>query len=243
MKEIFKKLIPNFLLLFYRKNIKKFHGNELLDKKMLKYINFKNGFYIEIGAHDGIINSNTFYYEKKLNWSGILIEPSNYFKELKTNRSKNNYFYKKICVPFNYKKKISFEQIGPYSRSNELVSSKYLKWHRSKSKDVKETYKKSILKSIGTSNLNKLLKLSKAPKLVDFFSLDVEGSELNVLKGIDFNKFNFKYLLVEISDVDSGKHLKAVFNFLTKKGYYLEDNLTRYDYLFKYKIRRPNKVN
>ena len=80
MKSVIRKLIPNTLLSFYRKNIKKFHGNELLDKKMLDYINFRDGFYIEMGAHDGIINSNTYYFEKKLNWSGILIEPSNFFE-------------------------------------------------------------------------------------------------------------------------------------------------------------------
>ena len=106
MIQTIKKLLPNLLLSFYRKNFKKYHGNELLDKKMLKYINFKNGFYIEIGAHDGIINSNTYYYEKNLNWRGILVEPSNYFENLKKNRSNRNFFYKKICVPFNFKKNI-----------------------------------------------------------------------------------------------------------------------------------------
>ena len=235
MIKLIKKLIPNFLLSIYRKKIKKFHGNELLDKKMLKYINFKNGFYIEIGAHDGIINSNTYHYEKYLCWRGILVEPSNYFLQLKKNRSAKNFFFKKICVPFNFKKKISFEQIGPYSRSNELISKKYLKWHKTKSENVENIYKKTITKSIKTSSLNDLLILSKAPKLIDFFSLDVEGSELNVLKGVDFKKFNFKYLLVEISDVDKGKHLKLILNFLKKKGYYLHENLTRYDYLFRYK--------
>ena len=87
MKSVIKKFLPLSLLSFYRKNIKKFHGNELLDKKMLQFINYQNGFYIEMGAHDGIINSNTYYYEKNLNWKGILIEPSNFFDNLKNNRS------------------------------------------------------------------------------------------------------------------------------------------------------------
>ena len=49
---------------FYRKNFKKFNALKNLDQKMLKYINYFNGFYIEMGAHDGIFNSNTYYYEK-----------------------------------------------------------------------------------------------------------------------------------------------------------------------------------
>jgi hypothetical protein len=80
VKRILSKYIPPFLLIFYRRNLKKFHGNQLLDKKMLNYINYRNGFYIEMGAHDGIVNSNTYYYEKNLNWKGILVEPSNYLK-------------------------------------------------------------------------------------------------------------------------------------------------------------------
>ena len=235
IKKLLSKYIPSFLLNFYRRNLKKFHGNQLLDKKMLNYINYRNGFYIEMGAHDGIVNSNTYYYEKKLNWKGILVEPSNYFKNLKENRSSKNYFYPYVAVPFNFKKKeISFEQIGPYSRSNELISSKYLKWHKSKSNTVFNTYGYEKIKKVKTIHLNEILKKTKAPKLIDFFSLDVEGSELSVLNGVNFKEFNFQYLLIEITNIDSGKHVKTIVNFLKNKRYILINNLTSYDYLFKY---------
>lgn len=187
-----------------------------------------------MGAHDGIVNSNTYYYEKKLNWKGILVEPSNYFKDLKENRSSKNYFYQYVAVPFNFKKKtILFEQIGPYSRSNELISSKYLKWHKSKSNKVFNTYGHEKIKK-KTIHLNEILNKTKAPNLIDFFSLDVEGSELSVLKGINFKEFNFQYLLIEITNIDSDKHVKSIVNFLKNKKYILIDNLTSYDFLFKY---------
>ena len=231
-----KKFIPSFLLSFYRKKIKIFHGNELLDKKMLKYIDYRDGFYIEMGAHDGIINSNTFYFEKNLNWKGILIEPSSFFEDLKKNRSSKNHFYKTLCVPFNFEKKITFEDIGPYSRIPELVSKNYYNWHKKKSKHVEHIYKKKIFSSFKTDNLNDLLKKSKAPKLIDFFSLDVEGSELNVLKGVDFKQYNFKYLLIEITNLEKNVYTKKIINFLNEKNYKLQANLTSYDYLFKYDI-------
>ena len=229
-----KKFIPSSILSFYRKKIKKFHGNELLDKKMLKFINYQNGFYIEMGAHDGIINSNTYYFEKNLNWRGILIEPSNFFDDLKNNRSSRNIFYKTLCVPFNFNKKVSFEDFGPYSRVPELVTEDYYNWHKKKNKALEYIYKKKIISSPKMNNLNDLLMESKAPKLIDFFSLDVEGSELNVLKGIDFNKYNFQYLLIEITDLDKGVYVKKIINFLKEKDYILHTNLTSYDYLFKY---------
>ena len=234
MKKVLRKFFPNSILHFYRKYLKKFHGNELLDKKMLKYINYKNGFYIEMGAHDGLINSNTYYFEKKLNWKGILVEPSNYFYDLKNNRSKKNTFYKTLCIPFNFKKKISLEEVGPYSMARELISDKFLKRQKLKIKSIKNNYSKKKLSFPALKTLNELLKKSKAPKLIDFFSLDVEGSELSVLKGVNFNQFNFKYLLIEITDVDKGKYVKKISTFLKKKNYILRANFTSYDYLFKF---------
>ena len=85
-----------------------------------------------------------------------------------------------------------------------------------------------------TIHLNEILKKTKAPKLIDFFSLDVEGSELSVLRGVNFKEFNFQYLLIEITNIDSGKHVKIIVNFLKNKKYILINNLTSYDYLFKY---------
>ncbi len=56
-----KEIAPYRLKTFYKKNFRKFNGVKRVDEKMLKYINYNNGYYIEIGAHDGVHNSNTFY--------------------------------------------------------------------------------------------------------------------------------------------------------------------------------------
>ena len=43
----------------------------------------KNGFFIEAGAYDGEVFSNTLFYELKQNWTGLLIEPNpDAFEEL-----------------------------------------------------------------------------------------------------------------------------------------------------------------
>ena len=69
-----------------------------LDKKIEKYLNYKDGFFIEMGANDGINQSNTVFLERKYNWHGMLIEPSEKFTLLKKNRSKLNISNKRRSI-------------------------------------------------------------------------------------------------------------------------------------------------
>ena len=99
-KKIFNFKIPVIL----KKVFKKSYGRDNLDLKLEKYLNYSNGFFIELGAHDGITQSNTYYYEKKKNWKGILIEPvPKLYKYCKKYRSKKNLFFCNACVSFDFK--------------------------------------------------------------------------------------------------------------------------------------------
>ena len=108
-KKYIKKLLPQSLII-YLLNFKIFNrryfGVNLLDKKLEKYLNYDNGFFIELGANDGKTQSNTLYFERYRNWNGILIEPSpnNYLKCLKNWKHKSKIFCN-ACVSFEYYKK------------------------------------------------------------------------------------------------------------------------------------------
>ena len=79
--------------------------------------------------------------------------------------------------------------------------------------------------------LTSILNEAKAPKSIDFFSLDVEGAEIEVLKGIDFKIYKFKYLLIET------RSLSKLKKFLNKKRYKLKDKLSHHDYIFELKAK------
>ena len=66
-------------------------------------------------------------------------------------------------------------------------------------------------------------------KLIDFLSLDVEGSELEVLNGIDFRVYNFKFILVESRDDDE------IIKYLSNKNYKFLEKISKRDLIFKYK--------
>ena len=75
--------------------------------------------------------------------------------------------------------------------------------------------------------LNNILLKVNAPKKIDFLSLDVEGSEIEVLKGINHNEYRFKFICIESRDI------KKINNYLTINNYLLIEQLSPIDYLFK----------
>ena len=207
-----RSLFPKKLKTFFKK-LRKFNALNQLDKKMLEFINYENGFFIECGANDGVDQSNTWYFEKKLNWSGILIEPlSKQFQELKKNRSKKNKFFNLALCSSEIENILLME-------NNDLVS-----------KSVIDSSKiaNSKFESVSSQTLTKILDEVSAPSLIDFFSLDVEGSEYQAIKGINFDKYNFKYFLIETKNDE-------VINYLINKNYILIKKLSSHDLLFKHK--------
>ncbi len=79
--------------------------------------------------------------------------------------------------------------------------------------------------------LNQILITSNAPQNIDLLSVDVEGAEIEVLKGLDHTQFRFKYLCIEC------RNIEKLEKFLSDYGYVLEEKLTQHDYLFKNNLR------
>jgi len=198
----------------------------------LKYI--KNGIYIEIGAYDGIEQSNTKFLEDNYSWTGVLIEPSpKVFKELEKNRSKNININKCI-VSKSYKNKTikgSFDN-GPMSSVNNIRNLQNIN-----------------LIDVDVTTMDDILEINKFDT-IDFVSIDTGGYELEVLEGFDLQKYKPKYILIEILENIRDK----IFSYMLKENYILVENISNYnkmdnpnwdgshnDYLFK--INNANKIN
>ena len=214
-------ILKNKFNLIFAKNYTQDDINSILKE----YINYKNGFYIEIGANDGVRQSNTLYLEKFKNWKGILVEPSKRYKNLIKNRKKKNYFFNVACC--------SFESVDKY-KSLYYADLHTLSKNNINQKDFESFQKEAETHFSGKVEefkieqipLNELLIKSKAPEIIDFFSLDVEGDELNVLKGINFDDYKFKFLLIEGDETE-------VTEFLLSKNYKVLKKL-KYDTLYNY---------
>lgn len=209
-------------------NKSKFSSSRI-DEKLKKYLNYRNGIYIELGANDGLFSSNTYHLQKQLNWKGILIEPALdlYFK-CKRNRGNCNLVLNYACVPFSYKEKfVTMIYSGAMTTTDDLQNEIENPGNHAKSggKFI-PNYDKLIRFATEGKTLNKILIEANVKDEIDFLSLDVEGVEIEVLKGIDFKKYSFKYMLIESRDIEK------LSLFLSQKNYKLVEQLTEIDYLF-----------
>jgi len=198
-----------------------------LDSKLEKYLNFRDGFFIEAGANDGYSQSNTYFLETEKGWTGLLVEgiPALYKKCRKLrNRSK---VYNCALVGNDFQLptiKMHFANLmsvvdGALKTEEEKIAHindgiKVQKLRGSYSIEVKARTLESILDD-----------LPECP-VIDFFSLDVEGFELDVLKGLNLDKYRPRYILVE------ARYFDEVNSFLLSKDYELLEKLSCHDYLY-----------
>ncbi len=209
---------------------KVFFGFNNLDKKILEYIDYNNGYFVELGANDGITQSNTKHLELYKGWTGVLIEPSpRNFVKLKKSRSKRSYLFNCACVGFDFPKPtielmysnlMSIALEGINDIADPLAHAKAGESHS----DKEEIY----LFSAQARTLQSVLEEAKSPKLIDLLSLDVEGGELEVLKGIDFEYTNFKYIVLETRSINE------VRGFLNLRSYEEIAKLSHHDYIFRW---------
>jgi len=197
-----------------------------VDQKLEKYLPYENGFFIEAGANDGFSQSNTYYFERFLNWRGILVEPIPELHEKCVKERPNSIVFNCALVPIDYEGQsvtMLYSNLMSLVREAQKSEAADLEHVRRgmEVQNIKEIYKIEVPARTLTSILNEV-----GVKEIDLFSLDVEGYELSVLKGLDLNKYRPKYILIE------AKFRNEIESYLTEHGYEAIDELSRHDILY-----------
>jgi FkbM family methyltransferase len=207
-----------------------FFGLDDLDKKLSVYLNYPEGYFVELGANDGHSQSNTKHFELFKGWRGVLIEPfpDNYVR-CRRNRSSRTHVINAACVAFDFEEptiRLLYSNLMTIALGGESEIE-----NRSGHAQVGAQFlgeDENIFEfQAPTRTLNSILREAKSPNLIDLLSLDVEGSELEVLKGLDHSEYRFKFILIEI------RNFETMNRYLVSRGYQMVEKMTTHDYLYK----------
>lgn len=225
MREIVKNLLTRLGLL---ESIKKltlhkwsyFKSQKKQDKwvifDVLKYK--RKGYFLDLAAADGVLHSNTYVLEKLFGWDGICIEPNPAFLEvLKRKRS---------CIVVDSIVSNNNDPVEFRIDNGQLGGIIADDTDNNVEIRADELETASIMKRDAVT-LTSILDEHGAPETIDYFSLDVEGSEERVIEGLDFDKYTFLCITIERAN-------ERVNKILFDNGYIFVKNY-RYDTFYIHK--------
>jgi len=164
-----------------------FNSQDNQDKYLEENIfkGFKNGFFVDVGANDGISINNTLYFEKYNNWTGINIEPiKSVFQKLSINRPN---CININCTVSNFNGETDFICNTGYTEMISGIKDNYDPRHlnRLERENNMMNSTTNIIK-INTKKLETILHENNITH-INYLSIDVEGAEFEVIKSINFN--------------------------------------------------------
>lgn len=157
----------------------------------------RDGIFVEVGANDPVDGSQTWLLEQN-GWTGALIEPqSAHCEKLRRVRHRSQVF-----------------QVACSTPEMEGEADLFLASHDGLSTLQKQPDSHGVnfvgTERVKVTTLDKVLKSAGITK-IDFMSLDVEGHETEVMRGLDFNKTRPALILIEdgVRDLDKHRFLKS----------------------------------
>ena len=157
-----------------------------------------DGFFLDVGSGHGTIGSNTKALEE-LGWKGICVDP---FPTYMEGRS---------CLMEKAVVSSTAGQVVKFYTHSGLggIADTLGKW--------KDEATKSPAVDLTTTTLGELLARAQAPAYIHFLSLDIEGAELEALKGVPFEKYRFGAMAIEHNDEEPKR--SDLLKFLAERGY------------------------
>jgi FkbM family methyltransferase len=209
------------------------------------------GFFIDVGAFDGVLGSNTAYFEKQLQWKGIAFEPNpTAFEVLRATRScqliQGCAYHRDGQVPFlalsERGQRAGNKSLRPRSLLSMVLDTRHGGAMLSGIPDHMDQLQRTEW-AREAMNLNQDLATVPSHRIatvlndlgvrtVDYLSIDVEGAEFEVLRGIDFGQVQVNVIGVEHSD-----RFPEVYGLLTASGFDYQ-GLLFFDEIFVHKHPR-----
>jgi FkbM family methyltransferase len=167
----------------------------------------KAGFFVDVGAYDGVVISNTYYFEA-IGWTGILLEPNPAKAELcRRNRPRSRVF-ECAAVSSPAVTEVVLHDVPGGEVYSTLFANDF-------NVERLKTYGLSSRRVVVKARTLDSILVEVGPAEIDFVSIDVEGAELEVLKGFDIKRWKPRLVMIENLTV-RGSELRDYF---TRSGY------------------------
>ena len=181
----------------------------------------RGGYFVEFGAANGVRLSNSYLLETDFGWSGVVAEPNPRFVPMVRRSRKCKVFDK--CVYSVSGEKVAFlpAPSGELSRMKDIVPDDQ---HERAGRRSGGALEEVVVETI---SLNDLLLEAKAPKCIDYMSVDTEGSEYKILSAFDFSRWDIRCISVEHNGTQMREQL---LDLLVGNGYRRKwTSLSRFD--------------
>ena len=195
-------------------------GEDLILAHFFAQIDIKKPTYLDIGANEPRYISNTYYFYLR-GGTGVLIEPNPYlYKKLKRFRPRDTVLNTGIGV--SEKAEADFFLFPNFANGLSTFSEKEAKhWTETGMKGLGKIPIEKIIK-IPLIPVNNILEKYFGNKAPNFISLDVEGLDMEILRSLDFNKYQPEVICVETLAYDKdqqGYKLYEIIDFMLTKNY------------------------
>jgi FkbM family methyltransferase len=196
--------------------------------------NGRPGKFIELGAGDGVTFSNTLFFEQALGWSGILIEPVQaQYKSLRQNRPQSACFHGAVC---ERRGRVQIEGRGMMAHVLRPDGSSVIKDRPADHiyNDGTDPQQNAAVREVECAPLSSFMERSNVTLVqegimyFDLVSIDVEGSELAVLRSIDWEAVRIRVVLIELPSYNSTNDGLCRAH-LIMKGYVFREQITEMD--------------
>lgn len=202
-----------------------------LDRELARFLPQRGGFFIEAGANDGLAQSNTYYFERMRGWSGILIEPvPDLCARCSRERPRSSVVQAALVAPDFPHPDVEMQYAGLMSVVDGAFGDPAMRDRHVEVGLQQQGVGKTYSIRVPARTLSAIIDAESGGREVDLLSLDVEGAELQALRGLNLARHAPRFICVEARDP---KGLADLLGARYEQAEILSDNGQHQDILFR----------